>query len=42
MKANYIEPSCVVYRIDSCILLSGSTKTYFEDPTIVPREEETD
>lgn len=42
MKANYIEPTFVVYRIDSCTLLSGSTTSFFDDPTIVPREEETD
>ena len=42
MKAKYIEPTSVVYRIDSYPLLSGSTRSFFEDPDIISREEEID
>ena len=41
MKTNYIKPSCVVCSIYGHTLLSGS-KTFFEDPVIIPREEEID
>ena len=42
MKANYIEPTCVVYRIDGYTLLSGSAKSFFEDPDIISRDVEID
>lgn len=42
MKASYIQPVCVVYEIDGHTLLSASPATAFEDPVIVPREDETD
>ncbi len=42
MKTKYVKPEITTVEIDHVSILAGSGSSFFDDPTILPREDEID